>query len=77
MTTRSLLRAGLFFFVSIAIAAAGAHARAQTASLPTIDQILEKYVTGVGGRAAIEKITSVSGKGTIDIPDVGVSGRSS
>ena len=74
MTTRSLLRAGLFFFVSIAIAAAGAHARAQTASLPTIDQILEKYVTGVGGRAAIEKITSVSGKGTIDIPDVGVSG---
>jgi outer membrane lipoprotein-sorting protein len=57
-----------------AVAAAGAHARAQTASLPTIDQILEKYVTGAGGRAAIEKITSIDGKGTIDIPDVGVSG---
>lgn len=48
--------------------------RAQTASLPTIDQILEKYVAGAGGRAAIEKVTSINGKGTIDIPDVGVSG---
>jgi outer membrane lipoprotein-sorting protein len=70
--TRSLLRAGLF--LSIAIVAAGAHTRAQTAALPTIDQILDKYIAGVGGRAAIEKITSISGKGTIDIPDLGVSG---
>jgi outer membrane lipoprotein-sorting protein len=61
-------------FLSIAIVAAGAHTSAQTASLPTIDQILDKYIAGAGGRAAIEKITSISGKGTIDIPDVGVSG---
>lgn len=74
MITRHLHRAGLFLFASLAIAAAGAHARAQTASLPTIDQILEKYVTGAGGRAAIEKVTSISGKGTIEIPDVNVSG---
>jgi outer membrane lipoprotein-sorting protein len=73
--TRRLLRAGLFLFVSIsAVAAAGAHVRAQTAALPTIDQILEKYVTGAGGRAAIEKITSINAKGTIEIPDVNISG---
>lgn len=48
--------------------------RAQTAALPTIDQILEKYVTGAGGRAAIEKVTSISAKGTIEIPDVNISG---
>jgi outer membrane lipoprotein-sorting protein len=69
--TRHLLRAGLF--LSIAIVAAGAHTRAQTATLPTIDQILDKYIAGAGGRAAIEKITS-SGKGTIDIPAVNISG---
>ena len=74
MITRYLVRAGLVLFVSIAIAAAGAHARAQTAPLPTIDQILDKYIAGAGGRAAIEKITSISGKGTIDIPDANISG---
>jgi outer membrane lipoprotein-sorting protein len=70
--TRHLLRAGLC--LSIAIVAAGAHTRAQTATLPTIDQILDKYIAGAGGRAAIEKITSISGKGTIDIPAVNISG---
>ena len=42
--------------------------------MPTIDQILDKYIAGAGGRAAIEKITSISGKGTIDIPDANISG---
>jgi outer membrane lipoprotein-sorting protein len=60
--------------VAAAFAAAQSAARAQTASLPTIDQILDKYVAGAGGRAAIEKITSVDGKGTIDIPEANVSG---
>jgi hypothetical protein len=47
---------------------------AQTASLPTVDQILDKYIAASGGRAAIEKVTSISAKGTIDIPDVGATG---
>ena len=74
MITRRLPRAVLILCVSTTIAVTGALTRAQTAPLPTIDQILDKYIAGAGGRAAIEKITSVSGKGTIDIPDVGVSG---
>lgn len=74
MITRHLPRAVLVLCVSTALGLSSAPTRAQTASLPTVDQILDKYIAGVGGRAAIEKITSVDGKGTIDIPDVGVSG---
>ena len=74
MNRRRLARAVHIFFVSAAIAAAAALPRAQTPPLPTIDQILDKYLAGAGGRAAIEKITSIDGKGTIDIPDVGVTG---
>lgn len=72
--TRHLPRVGLVLWVSAALVASSALVRAQTGSLPTIDQILDKYISGVGGRAAIEKITTVDGKGTIDIPDAGVSG---
>ena len=74
MITRHLPRVALVFSVSTGLVFAGALTRAQTAALPTIDQILDKYTAGAGGRAAIEKITTVDGKGTIDIPDAGVSG---
>ncbi len=62
---------------AILIAALGltcARIGAQTTPTPTVDQILEKYIAASGGRAAIEKVTSISAKGTIDIPDVGASG---
>jgi hypothetical protein len=58
----------------IAIIAAGPAARAQAPALPSIDQILDKYVTAVGGRAALEKVTSRVSKGTMEIPDAGMSG---
>jgi hypothetical protein len=48
--------------------------RAQSPALPTVDQILEKYVTALGGRAAIEKHTSRVSTGTMEIPDAGMSG---
>ena len=41
---------------------------------PTIDQVLDKAITALGGRAAMEKVTSRTGKGTIEIPDAGMSG---
>ena len=47
---------------------------AQTPALPSVDQILEKNIEGTGGRAAIEKITSVTAQGTISVPDAGVDG---
>ncbi len=58
----------------VLLGASAASQAPQTSALPTVDQILDKYVTAVGGRAAIEKITSFRAKGTIQVPSVGISG---
>ncbi len=47
---------------------------AKPAALPTADQILDKYVQAIGGKAAIEKQTSRVSKGSFEIPAVGASG---
>ncbi|HXG67075.1 MAG TPA: hypothetical protein VNO70_18370 [Blastocatellia bacterium] len=44
------------------------------AAMPTTDQILDKFVQASGGKAAIEKITSRTQKGTFDLPAMGASG---
>ncbi|MEK6299293.1 MAG: hypothetical protein AABO41_01105 [Acidobacteriota bacterium] len=41
---------------------------------PTVDQILDKYVQALGGKAAMEKITSTASKGTFEIAALGLSG---
>lgn len=43
-------------------------------AMPTVDQILDKYVQALGGKAAIEKLTSTVAKGTFDLPAMGMSG---
>ncbi len=43
-------------------------------ALPTVDQILEKFVKAAGGREAAEKITSQVLKGSLDIPNFGATG---
>jgi hypothetical protein len=47
---------------------------AQTGPTPTLDQILQKYIEGVGGRAALEKIRTITAKGTIAISPIGLNG---
>ncbi|MGH9801281.1 MAG: hypothetical protein ACRD82_13020, partial [Blastocatellia bacterium] len=44
------------------------------AALPTVDEILDKHVKAVGGKEAIEKVTSRVEKGTFEMPTFGVSG---
>jgi hypothetical protein len=60
--------------VLLGLSAARGVVQAQTPAPPTVDQIIEKYVTAVGGRAAMEKITSRVSKGTVEIADMGMSG---
>lgn len=36
---------------------------------PSVDQILDKYVEALGGRAACEKVTTRTMTGTVEIPD--------
>jgi len=47
---------------------------AVTEPLPTVDEILNKYVEALGGKAAIEKITTRQAKGTFELPEMGASG---
>jgi hypothetical protein len=45
-----------------------------TEPLPSLDQILDKYVETLGGKAAIEKITTRQISGSFEIPAMGASG---
>ncbi len=43
-------------------------------SLPTVDQVLEKYVQAIGGKSTIEKMNSLVIKGAVDVPSTGETG---
>jgi zinc protease len=49
-------------------------ADANAAALPTVEAIFDKHVKAVGGKEAIEKITSRSVKGSFDLEAFGVTG---
>jgi hypothetical protein len=46
----------------------------KAAGLPTVDQVLDKYVQALGGKANIEKQTSRVSKGTFEIAAFGATG---
>ena len=48
---------------------------AQTTALPTIDQLLDKQIQAVGGRAALEKLQSITGKGTVAVEVAQIQGN--
>lgn len=52
----------------------GAAPAAKPAALPTVDEILNKQVTALGGKEALEKISSRIVKGTIEIEGMGLNG---
>jgi hypothetical protein len=47
---------------------------AQTPPLPTVTQVLDKYIVAIGGRTALEKLTTVTARGTIEIVGAGITG---
>src|SRR5579863_6850177 len=47
------------------------------ASNPTLDQVLDKYVQALGGKEAIERVTSRIMTGSIESPATGDAGHSS
>ncbi len=73
--------------LSIGVALAQAQAQAQTkiegakpeakpatAELPSVDKILAKNIEALGGKAALEKLTSRLAKGSFELPAMGASG---
>jgi outer membrane lipoprotein-sorting protein len=53
---------------------ADAKPAAPAAGLPTVDEILDKYVKASGGKEAIQKQTSRTTKGTFEIESMGMTG---
>lgn len=58
---------GVFVAGSVSAMAQEASAPRTAADLPTVDQTLNKYVSALGGKAAIQKITSRVSKGTLEM----------
>src|SRR2546422_11657530 len=48
--------------------------KATSASLPTVDEVLDKYVQAMGGKDALEKVTTRVMKGSIELPATGDAG---
>jgi len=49
-------------------------AGAQAPATPTVDQVLDKHLSAIGGRAALERVTSMTAHGTLSVPDAGLTG---
>lgn len=45
-----------------------------TTATPTVNEIVDRYIAAIGGRAAIEKITSRASLGRIEVPSMKLSG---
>ncbi len=72
--TLTILMLGSLIAVA-AFAQSGAPKASDTmAALPSVDQILDKYVQALGGKSAMEKITSTASKGTFEIAAFGANG---
>jgi len=54
--------------------ATGQPAAKPAETMPTIDQILDKFVQALGGKAAVEKLNSRVSKGSFEIPAMGAGG---
>jgi zinc protease len=54
-------------------AAAQTPAAKPSGELPTAEQIVNKFVQAIGGKAAVEKLTSREEKGTFELPAMGLS----
>jgi outer membrane lipoprotein-sorting protein len=59
--------------LALAMGMAGHATRAQE-KLPTVEQVLDKYVTALGGKAAIQKVKSRVTTGTFEVPQDSLQG---
>ncbi|HLF85311.1 MAG TPA: hypothetical protein VI837_14145 [Blastocatellia bacterium] len=73
---RTLMITSLCAIATLAVFAQGAPQTpaTKTEALPTVDQVLDTYVQALGGKSAIEKLTSTVTTGTFELPAMGMSG---
>lgn len=68
------MRIVLALLLTAAAVTAPAAQRGNAARLPTAAQVLDRYVTATGGKAAHAKITTLVAKGRLEIPEIPISG---
>jgi hypothetical protein len=74
---RRLITIRVLWAIAFALVVLTGRASAQSSApraTPTVDQIIDRYLTALGGRAAIEKQTSRASLGTIEVPAMHLSG---
>ncbi|HSB07945.1 MAG TPA: hypothetical protein VLM38_00425 [Blastocatellia bacterium] len=76
---RIVTTVSLFAAIAVAALAQGAQQKPATdakpaGAMPTADQIIEKYVEAIGGKAAVEKQTSRVQKGSFELAGIGATG---
>lgn len=71
---RALVAAWLFVAGGVLAQTATKPGDAASKTIPSVDQILTKYVEASGGRAAWEKLSSRVSKGTVEVPAMNLSG---
>lgn len=54
--------------------AENAYAQTQAEAMPTVDQLIDKYVQALGGKAAIQKVNSRISKGTVEVVGMNAGG---
>ena len=61
--------------LALSVAAFAQEAKPKPAEgMPSADQIIEKYVQAMGGKAALEKLNSRTTKASFEIPSMGAGG---
>jgi zinc protease len=68
------IAASFLLIASAAFVAAQTSTPAAPTATPSVDDVIAHYIDALGGKAAVEKLTSTTVKGTFDIPDFGASG---
>jgi hypothetical protein len=58
----------------VCVAWLGAPAAWGQEALPSVDEVLDRYVAAIGGRAAVEKLSSRVSRGTMDLPELDAHG---
>ncbi len=59
----------------LAATVAFSQSKPETKAAPTVDQILDRYVEAIGGKTALEKLSSRSTKGAIEMMPMGIKGK--
>lgn len=69
-TLCAILLAALGAWPLVPVSAAAAETK-PAGNLPSVDQILDKHIEAIGGKAALKKLTSRTVKGSADMPAAG------